>query len=106
VEVEAMYRILALYPRPTDPEHFQTYYERTHIPLAKTLPGLRDIRYSFDVKPLMSDASPYFCICELEFDSEAAAMAALQSPEGQAVAGDVQNYASGGITLLHYDFRR
>ena len=28
-------------------------------------------------------------------------MAALQSPEGQAVVADVQNYASGGITLVH-----
>ena len=96
-----MYRVLALYPPPNDPKHFRTYYAQTHIPLAETLPGLRGIRYSLDVKPLGGDASPYFCVAELDLDDEAAVMAALQSPEGQAVVADVQNYASGGITLVH-----
>jgi hypothetical protein len=33
---------------------------------------------------------------------EAALMSALRSREGQAVAGDVPNYASGGLTLVHF----
>jgi hypothetical protein len=44
----------------------------------------------------------YFCIFEGEFESEAALMSALASKEGQAVAGDVPNYASGGVTMLHF----
>ena len=42
---------------------------------------------------------------ELDARAErAAVMAALQSPEGQAiVVADAQNYASGGITLVHCD---
>ncbi len=29
-------------------------------------------------------------------------MGALKSKEGQAVAGDVPNYASGGVTMMHF----
>ena len=29
-------------------------------------------------------------------------MSALASKEGQAVAGDVPNYASGGVTMVHF----
>jgi uncharacterized protein (TIGR02118 family) len=100
-----MHRVLALYPHPADPEHFRAYYERTHIPLARTLPGLRGIRWSLGVEPIGEGAAPYFCVAELDFDDEAAVLAALQSPEGQAVVADVPNYASGGINLIHYEVR-
>jgi hypothetical protein len=29
-------------------------------------------------------------------------MSARASKEGQAVAGDVPNYASGGVTMVHF----
>jgi hypothetical protein len=29
----------------------------------------------------------------------------LQSKEGQVVAGDVPNYASGGVTMVHFDVK-
>jgi uncharacterized protein (TIGR02118 family) len=47
--------------------------------------------------------APYFCIFEAEFENEAALMGALMSPEGKAVAGDVPNYASGGVTMVHFE---
>ena len=97
-----MHRVLALYGTPTDPEHFRSYYESTHIPIARKLPGLKRISWSFDAKGLMGD-SPFFCICELDFESAAALEAALQTPEGQATAADVPNYATGGVTIVHYD---
>ncbi len=34
------------------------------------------------------------------FATIAAFQTALQSPEGQAAAGDLQNFATGGVTLL------
>ena len=62
----------------------------------------RQARYSFDVKALGPGKAPYFCIFEAEFESEAALMGALASKEGQVVAGDVPNYASGGVTMVHF----
>jgi hypothetical protein len=54
------------------------------------------------LKPLGPGKAPYFCIFEAEFESEAALMGAPASKEGQAVAGDVPNFASGGVTMVHF----
>jgi uncharacterized protein (TIGR02118 family) len=99
-----MRRVLALYGKPNDPDHFRRYYEETHIPIARKLPGLKGIRWAFDVEGLGGE-SPYFCVCELDFESAEALQAAVASPEGQATVADVPNYASGGLTLVHYDVR-
>jgi uncharacterized protein (TIGR02118 family) len=97
-----VHKLVVLYPPPTDPDAFRSYYEATHVPLAARLPGLRAYRYAFDVAGLGAD-SPYFCIFEAEFDDEAAMDAARASPEGQATAADVANYATGGVSLVHYE---
>ena len=97
-----MHRVLALYPPPKDPDHFRSYYESTHTPLVRKMPGLRGFRYSLDVQGLGGD-SPYFCVAELDFDSADALMAAVNSEEGKATVADVPNYATGGIVLVHYD---
>lgn len=96
-----MHRILALYGMPEDPDHFRDYYRNAHLKLAATLPGLRSMHHSFDVKPIGPGAG-YFCVWTGVFDDAGAAAAALQSAEGQAVAADVANYASGGVTLVQY----
>ncbi|WP_119677894.1 EthD family reductase [Indioceanicola profundi] len=96
-----MHKLVALYGHPKDPAHFKDYYERVHVPLAQKMPGLQAHRFSYDVAAVGGD-SPYFCIFEGEFADADAMNNALSSPEGQAVAGDISNYASGGVTLLHY----
>src|ERR1700731_1640193 len=100
-----MHKLLVLYNEPKDQAHFRKYYVETHVPLANKLPGLKASHYSFDVKLLGPGKAPYFCIFEAEFASEAALMQALQSKEGQAVAADVPNYASGGVTMVHFAVR-
>ena len=97
-----MHKMLVLYNDPKDPAHFRKYYVETHLPLVSKLPNLKASRYSFDVKSLGPGKAPYFCIFEAEFENEAALMAALGSKEGKAVAGDVPNYASGGVTMMHF----
>ena len=99
-----MHRLLVLYPPPSDPDHFRSYYEDTHLPLAAKLPGLRAYRYSFDVAAGEGE-SPYYCVFEADFDDAAALSAARESPEGQAVRADVPNYATGGAVVLDYELR-
>ena len=89
---------------PSDPDHFRSYYEDTHLPLAAKLPGLRAYRYSFDIATI-EGASPYYCVFEADFDDAAALSAARASTEGQAVRADVPNYASGGAVVLDYELR-
>ncbi|MCC6177694.1 MAG: EthD family reductase [Chloroflexi bacterium] len=97
-----MHRMLVLYRWPADPEQFKDYFEAIHVPLTQKLPGLRRFVWSFDVRAPIRPDSPYFCVAELEFVDEAATLAALESPQGAAVAADIQNYATAGVTLLHY----
>ena len=98
-----MHKLLVLYTEPKDPAHFRKYYAETHAPLARKLPGLKSSHYTFEVKPLGPGKAPHFCIFEAEFESEAALMKALQSKEGQMVAADIPNYATGGLTMVHYE---
>ena len=97
-----MHKVVALYPPPKDPTHFKRYYEETHLPLAAQLPGLLSSRHTFSIEGV-GNPSPYFCIWEGEFASAAAMAASIESPIGQKVAADVANYATGGVTMLHFD---
>ena len=45
-------------------------------------------------------AAPYYYIAELSFADADVLKASLGSPEGQAAAGDVANFATGGATLM------
>ncbi|OJY67930.1 MAG: ethyl tert-butyl ether degradation protein EthD [Sphingobium sp. 66-54] len=96
-----MHKIVVLYPPQPDPAAFKAYYVATHIPLARKLPGLLALRYSFDVQGGGGE-SPYFCVFEADFADGAAVGAAMGSAEGQAVAGDLQNFAQVAPTLIHY----
>jgi uncharacterized protein (TIGR02118 family) len=96
-----MHKIVVLYHPPKDPEHFRTYYEQNHLPLAAKLPGLQSSRHSFDLGS-PAGASPYFCIWEGEFADAAAAGAAMQSEIGRRVAADTASYADGGLVLFGF----
>jgi uncharacterized protein (TIGR02118 family) len=98
---QVMHRMLVLYSEPKDPAHFKKYYVETHLPLASKIPDVKSANYSFDAKPLGPGKAP-FCVFVADFESEAAMMNAMASKEGQAVAGDVPNYASGGVTMVHF----
>jgi uncharacterized protein (TIGR02118 family) len=98
-----MHRLLVLYPPPTDPDHFRSYYEETHLKLVAQLPGLLGYSYGFDVAG--EGDSPYFCVFEGDFEDSAAMGAALDSPQGQAALADIPNYATGGAVPLNYEVR-
>ena len=96
-----MYKLIALYPPPQDPEHFRRYYEAVHIPLAATMPGLLSQRYALEPRDL-TGPSPFFCVAELEFADQAAFEAAVASEIGRKTAADLANFATGGVQLIHY----
>jgi uncharacterized protein (TIGR02118 family) len=94
-----MHCLTTTYPMPKDASHFRSYYEGTHVPLAKQLPG----SFAYPA-PLGAGAAP-FCIFQAYFADEAAVKAALQSGIGQKVAADVPNYSPDGATLFHFAVR-
>jgi uncharacterized protein (TIGR02118 family) len=93
-------QLVVLYNTPADPTASEQYYQGTHVPIAKRIPGLRS--YTINKGPIAAPAgaSPYFLIATLTFDSLDALQAALGSPEGAAAAADVPNFATGGVTML------
>ena len=95
-----MHKLVVLYSKPADPDHFRDYYVTNHLPLVMNLPGLLAWRYSFDVAATQGEA-PYFAVFEAEFADAAAMTAARASPQGQQVAADVVNYATGGAVVIH-----
>jgi uncharacterized protein (TIGR02118 family) len=97
-----MARILVLYNTPADPNAFDRYYQETHIPIAKRIPGLRSYRISKGPVQALAGNAPHL-VAVLEFDSMADINAALASPEGQAAAADLPNFASGGAAMMIYD---
>ena len=99
-----MAQLLVLYNAPADPAAFQDYYHRTHTPLAKKIPGLRSLTISDGPVQSPGGNAPYL-IAHLTFDSMDDLQSALVSPEGKASAADLENFASGGATMLIYDSR-
>ncbi len=97
-----MAQLLVLYNTPADASAFDQYYRETHIPIAKKIPGLRKYTVSQGAVQALAGSAPYL-IAILDFASMAEIQAALASPEGQAAAGDLPNFATGGASLLIYE---
>jgi uncharacterized protein (TIGR02118 family) len=98
-----MAKLLVLYKTPKDPGAFDVYYEGTHIPKAKKIPGLR--KYEVSRGPVLTPTgpSPIHLLATLHFDSLAAIQAAFASPEGRAAGADVAVFATGGADMLIVD---
>ncbi|MBC7585030.1 EthD family reductase [Tardiphaga sp. vice352] len=97
-----MAQLLVLYKTPTDSAAFDAYYAKTHIALAKKIPGVRKYEIS---QGSIAGPSPtgVYLVATLTFDSLAAIQSGLASAEGQAAAGDVANFATGGADMLMFD---
>ncbi len=98
-----MARLIALYRHPANPAAFDEYYAKSHIPLAKTIPGLRKYEISRGPVGGPEGASPYHLVATLHFDSLADIHAGLESREGKATAADLGNFADGGVELCFFD---
>jgi len=93
-------KVYALYKIPADAAAFERYYFDRHVPLAKTIPGLRSYEVTRGPIAAMGGPAPYHLIATLTFDSRAAIDAALASSQRQAVAGDLGKFATGGVDVL------
>ena len=98
-----MARLVVLYKTPKNAEAFDKHYTSTHIPLAKKVPGLK--KYDISQGPVGAPAGPsgIHLVATLSFDSMDALKAGMSSPEGQAAAGDLANFADGGADLYMFD---
>jgi uncharacterized protein (TIGR02118 family) len=98
-----MIRLTVLYHHPADPAEFDRYYHETHIPLARTMQGLKGWTIGKCQSATPGEKPPYYMIVGLYAESREAMEAILDSPEGQATVADVANFATGGADFIYND---
>ncbi|NLG77508.1 MAG: EthD family reductase [Xanthomonadaceae bacterium] len=98
-----MAKLVVLYKKAQDPAAFDAYYASTHAPLAKKIPGLRTFEISTGAVSTPQGDSNYQLVAILSFDSLEALQKGLASPEGQAAAADLANFAQAGVELLIFE---
>ena len=83
-----MARMIVIYRTPPDRAAFDQHYFEVHIPLAKSLPGLR--KYEVSTSPVISPVGwrDAYLVGTLHFDSLEAIKAAFTSECGRACAAD------------------
>lgn len=95
-----MYKLIALYDQPDDPEAFLAHYSGTHMPLVHAVPGLVEAKAWRIRGNAMGGETPYFLIAEMSYPDRAAFDAAMASPENRAAGKDLMTFARGKVTLL------
>mgnify|MGYP003433592086 FL=1 len=98
-----MAKLFAVYQQPKDTAVFDNYYFNKHVPLAKTVPGLRSYEVTRGDVMGMGGKHAAYLVAVLEFDSMEAIGAAMASPQGQATAADLANFAGAGVDVLMGD---
>jgi uncharacterized protein (TIGR02118 family) len=98
-----MAKLVVLYNKPVDAQAFDAHYFGTHVPLAKSIPGLRT--YEVNASPIATPQglSDLHLIAILGFDSLEAIGAAFASNQGRAAAADLGNFAQAGAQMLMFD---
>ena len=98
-----MMKLTVLYLHPSDAATFDAYYTSTHRPLVHKIPGLRRFEVAHVVATPDGSRPPYFMIAELYFETLESLQAGMGSPEGQATAADVRNFAPQGASMMICD---
>jgi uncharacterized protein (TIGR02118 family) len=94
-----MHILTVAYGQPANPREFNAYYESTHLPLAKQVPHVIDLKAAHCTS-LDDTPAPCYLLAQLAFESAEDLQNALASTEGQAAAADLANFATGGATLF------
>jgi len=100
-----MAQLIVMYKTPRDTAAFDKHYFERHVPLAKTIPGLRKYQVSKGVVANPAGPTGYHLVATLQFDDLAAIQKAFGSAEGQAAVADVQTFATGAVDMFMFDSR-
>ena len=100
-----MTKLIAIYQQPNNTAAFDDYYFNHHVPLAKTIPGLLSYEVTQGDVAGMAGKHGAYLVAILGFESMATLQSALASPQGQAAAADLANFAQAGVDLMMADTR-
>jgi uncharacterized protein (TIGR02118 family) len=95
-----MVKATALYGHPEDPDAFDEYYASIHVPLVEKIPNLQRFEAAKIVATPDGSELPYYLMADLYFEDLAQLQDGFATDEGQATVADLQNFATGGVTLF------
>ncbi|MEO7048679.1 MAG: EthD family reductase [Ferruginibacter sp.] len=95
-----MIKLTVLYGQPTEPTSFEKYYSETHLPIAAKVQGISKLELTKMLPNPDGSAGAYYRTADLYFANPEEMQKTLQSAEGKAMADDLANFATGGVTIL------
>lgn len=95
-----MMKITVLYGNPTSIEDFEEYYESTHLPIAGKMKGVERLELTRFTSAPNGEKPPYYRMAELYFETKEQMEQTMGSEEGKAAVKDIENFATGGATVL------
>ncbi len=95
-----MIKLTVLYGHPTDSAAFENYYSNTHLPIASKMKGHEKLELTKFLNSADGEKPVYYRMAEFWYQNMETMRKAMSSPEGQATASDLSNFATGGATLL------
>ena len=98
-----MAKLIATYQQPADPVAFDAYYHETHVPLVKSIPGLRSFEVSRGAVMGMAGKHGVYMVGILDFETIEALGAGMASPQGQATVADLAHFAMAGADAMIAD---
>ncbi|MFZ1801261.1 MAG: EthD family reductase [Chitinophagaceae bacterium] len=95
-----MIKATVLYGHPTDEEAFEKYYAEKHHPVVLKVKGIVKLEYTKFLPGPDGAVPAYYRMAELYFTTPEEMQSIMASPEAQTMAGDLTNFATGGVTIL------
>lgn len=95
-----MIKAKVLYGHPIDVEAFEKYYAEKHHPVVLQVKGIVKWEYTKFLPGPDGAAPVYYRMAELYFTTPEQIKTTMSSPEAQTMAGDLGNFATGGVTIL------
>lgn len=93
-------KLTVVYDNPKDADAFEEHYAGPHAALAGKLPDVQRVETAKVFPKEDGSPTPAYRTADLYFVDYATACAALASPEGRALAEDVDAVATGGYRML------
>lgn len=94
-----MMKVTVLYGHPTNPDEFEEYYQSTHLPLGAKMKSIARLELTKFVSAPDGGKPAFHRMAELYFATKEQMEVSLASAEGRATFEDLQNFASGGVTV-------
>lgn len=95
-----MIKLTVIYSHPKDAAAFESYYNTTHMAIAEEIPGVARWELTRFTGAADGGRPAFYRMAELYFEDPQRMEASLQSAEGVAALRDLQNFATGGVTVM------